>query len=459
MANIHLLGGNSGALSARRACKCRFPCPVLSPPPQPDRFLGRVYHRVSELNSGDRDSQPSDKLHSFIDGLEPNLKDGVHTFNPVTLDAAIAYVERLCDNRRPTINFFLSERSFNNTRSFQRDNRLRYSQNERSSQNFQVARQYSCGQSYGQPSSRQQAFWPRFLGQATTSQDPLPVVFGIEEDLDQIGNEMTAIIFNEIHLENTLLHQHLSSLSLFDQDYALFVLALTSDTEQCSSSNTDKGKQAVRAMTVSKVITALMLNVNNHISVPINLLNQVLNLLGFVSKHPLNVLVDSGCSTNFVSTTLVSKLRLPTHQSFEAFQVELADGSFLQSNKKVQQLQFQIQNYRDQLNFSLMPLSHYDMILGQSWLYQYDPIISFRDHSIRLYHNNQELKLRGLFNTKLITMVYAMQVKRLAQKPLITLWMRKVFGGAAPGTMVLCESEVPYKSYVFCKNTLKIATA
>ncbi|MCO5552502.1 hypothetical protein L7F22_006014 [Adiantum nelumboides] len=171
------------------------------------------------------------------------------------------------------------------------------------------------------------------------------------------------------------------------------------ETEQCSSSNPNEGQQAVRAIRVSKVVTASMLNANYQVSAPINLSNQVLSLLGFVSKHPLNVLVDSGYSTNFVSTTLANKLRLPTQQSVEAFQVELADGPYLQCNKKVQQLKFQIQNYQDQLNFSVMSLSHHDMIFGQSWLYQYDPIISFRDHSIRLYHDNQELELPSLFNT------------------------------------------------------------
>ncbi|MCO5555443.1 hypothetical protein L7F22_008988 [Adiantum nelumboides] len=188
------------------------------------------------------------------------------------------------------------------------------------------------------------------------------------------------------------------------------------ETEQCTTSNPDKGKQVVRAVRVSKMVAALMLNANTNVSVPVNLSNQVLNLLGFVGKHPLNVLVDSGCSTNFVSTTLVNKLRLPTQQSVEAFQLELADGSYLQCNKTVQQLEFQIQNYQDQLGFSVMPLSHYDMILGQSWLYQYEPIISFQDHSIRLFHRNQEVELRGLFNTQPITMLSAMQVKRLVRK-------------------------------------------
>ncbi|MCO5614816.1 hypothetical protein L7F22_069100 [Adiantum nelumboides] len=239
-------------------------------------------------------------------------------------------------------------------------------------------------------------------------QDPLPMVFGIEDHLDKIGSEMIAVIFKErLLLDNTLLlHQHLPPLSQIGKDYALFVMVVIGD----------KGKQAVRAVRVSKVVSTLMLNANTNVSVLVNISNQVLSLLGFVGKHPLNVLVDSGCSTNFVSTMLVSKLRLPTQQSVEAFRVELADGSYLQCNKTVQQLEFQIQDYQDQLGFLVMPLSHYDMILGQSWLYQYDPIISFRDHSIRLYQNNQELELRGLFNTQPITMVCAMQVKHLVRR-------------------------------------------
>ncbi|MCO5589267.1 hypothetical protein L7F22_043233 [Adiantum nelumboides] len=240
------------------------------------------------------------------------------------------------------------------------------------------------------------------------TEDPLPMVFGVEDALDKIGDEMTAKIFKErLLLDNTLLlHQHLPPLSQVDKDYAPFVMVITGD----------KGKQAVRAVRVSKVVSTLMLNANTNVSVRVNLSNQVLSLLGFVGKHPLNVLVDNGFSTNFVSTTLVNKLRLATQQSVEAFQVELADGSYLQCNKKVQQLEFQIQDYQDQLGFSVMPLSHYDMILGQSWLYQYDPIISFRDHSIWLFHRNQEVELRGLFNTQPITMVSAMQVKRLVRK-------------------------------------------
>ncbi|MCO5578432.1 hypothetical protein L7F22_032274 [Adiantum nelumboides] len=386
---------------------------------------------------------PSDKLHSFIDRLEPNLKNDVHKFDPATLDAAIAYVERLGDNRRQGRNFFPGERSFNNNRSFQRDNRGRYSQNQqRSSQNYQTARQFSSGQFFGNQSSGQQSFRPRFSGQATPSQTGSssngfrnrgrPRQDRRRDDRRNFQRETTSGQ-----------HASTSSTPFTSQSSRSGLCTICGgnhrwyecpkrpnpsttrrntnmescpETEQCSTSTPDKGKQAVRAVRVSKVVSALILNANTNVSVPVNLSNHVLSLLGFVGNHPLNVLVDSGCSTNFVSTMLISKLRLPTQQSVEAFQVELADGSYLQCNKKVQQLEFQIQDYKDQLGFSVMPLSHYDMILGQSWPYQYDPIISFRDHSIWLFHRNQEVELHGLFNTEPITMVSAMQVKRLARK-------------------------------------------
>ncbi|MCO5607651.1 hypothetical protein L7F22_061849 [Adiantum nelumboides] len=214
--------------------------------------------------------------------------------------------------------------------------------------------------------------------------DPLPMVFGIEDDLDKISNEMTAVIFKE-RLTTSGQHASTSSASSTSQSSRSGFCIICNgnhrwyecpkrpnpsttrrntnmescpETEECSTSNPNKGKQAVRAVRVSKVVSTLMLNANTNVSIPANLSNEVLSLLGFVGKHPLNVSVDSGCSTNFVSTMLVSKLRLPTQQSVEAFQVELVDGSYLQCNKKVQQLEFQIQDYQDQLGFSVMLLSH-----------------------------------------------------------------------------------------------------
>ncbi|MCO5566498.1 hypothetical protein L7F22_020175 [Adiantum nelumboides] len=82
-------------------------------------------------------------------------------------------------------------------------------------------------------------------------QDPLLMVFGIEDALDKIDDEMTTEIFKErLLLDNMLLlHQHLPPFSQVKKDYAPFVMVITGD----------KDKQAVRAVRVSKVVSALML--------------------------------------------------------------------------------------------------------------------------------------------------------------------------------------------------------
>ncbi|MCO5591329.1 hypothetical protein L7F22_045311 [Adiantum nelumboides] len=138
-------------------------------------------------------------------------------------------------------------------------------------------------------------------------QDPLPMVFGIEDALNKIGDGMTVEIFKErLLLDNTLLlHQHLPPLSQVDKDYAPFVMVITGD----------------------KVVSALMLNANINVSVPVNLSNQVLSLLGFVDKHPLNVLVDSDVPSIFLGF-----INMIPSSSFEI----ILFGFFIHRNEEVE---------------------------------------------------------------------------------------------------------------------------
>ena len=144
--------------------------------------------------------------------------------------------------------------------------------------------------------------------------------------------------------------------------------------------------------------------------------SQVLSFQGTVHNQLVNILIDSGCTNNFVSTHLVQRLKLRTTRSAHSSTIELADGSKLQCNARVPGLAFSIQHYRDRLDFEVMPLSLYDMILGQTWLYQYDPQISFRSHSIQLLKDRHPLELFGAFNDQPIPMISALQVKRLVRK-------------------------------------------
>ncbi|MCO5554469.1 hypothetical protein L7F22_007998 [Adiantum nelumboides] len=90
---------------------------------------------------------------------------------------------------------------------------------------------------------------PMKAKQHLLKQDPLPMDFGIEDDLDKIDDEMTVVIFNEILLlESTLLHQHLPPLSQVVKDYALFVMVITGDAEPpISPSNASSAAAAAAA--------------------------------------------------------------------------------------------------------------------------------------------------------------------------------------------------------------------
>ena len=138
---------------------------------------------------------------------------------------------------------------------------------------------------------------------------------------------------------------------------------------------------------------------------------QVLQLLGSIHKKTVLVLIDSGCSTNFVSTALVHKMNLPTVPSPRHFDVELADGSLSHCTTLVPKLSIRIQKYRDKIDFDIMPLSRYDMILGQPWLYEYDPLISFRNHSLQFVQNGNLVELSGIRDQTQVPSISALQAK------------------------------------------------
>ena len=98
----------------------------------------------------------------------------------------------------------------------------------------------------------------------------------------------------------------------------------------------DKGKQMANPIVMQSVCPVDQEATCPHgrpIRIPLE--SQVLSLLGNVHNLPINILIDSGCTNNFVSTTLVQRLKLRTTRSPQSSTIELADGSMLQCNTRV----------------------------------------------------------------------------------------------------------------------------
>lgn len=119
-----------------------------------------------------------------------------------------------------------------------------------------------------------------------------------------------------------------------------------------------------------------------------------MKLRGRVMSKDVMVLIDSGCTHNFINSKVVKALGLkPT--PLDPYVVHLPDGSNQLWNRQVKNVPLRIQTYYDLLTFGIMDLAHIDVILGQQWLFAKDPRISFRKHTVELDHNGKRLKLVG----------------------------------------------------------------
>ena len=121
---------------------------------------------------------------------------------------------------------------------------------------------------------------------------------------------------------------------------------------------------------------------------------------GEVNGIPVQFLVDSGASGNFISEHLVSEHDLRTVRSHEKMQVHLADGSMRASNRIVQGAQVTYEEHAEFLDFHVMKLPKYDAILGKSWLDRWNPSIDWRAGTISIQVGKKIVVLESDYSTK-----------------------------------------------------------
>ena len=82
----------------------------------------------------------------------------------------------------------------------------------------------------------------------------------------------------------------------------------------------------------------------------------------------IKVLLDCGSTTNFISSRLVQKYRLPSTNIARVQVVKLADGSIHNTCKIVNTLQLYIKNNTINENLLILPIDSFDVILGMPFL-------------------------------------------------------------------------------------------
>ena len=86
---------------------------------------------------------------------------------------------------------------------------------------------------------------------------------------------------------------------------------------------------------------------------------------GKINDHEATILIDNGCTHNFVSKEFAKRAGLKTQEAPYSYEVELADGHGTQAWEEfAAKVPISIQEYEDHIDFDIMKIGRYDAILG-----------------------------------------------------------------------------------------------
>jgi hypothetical protein len=100
---------------------------------------------------------------------------------------------------------------------------------------------------------------------------------------------------------------------------------------------------------------------------------RTMRLEGLIQGKEAIILVDSGSSTTFIDQEFAKSLNC-VPEVITTIQVQVANGHTLHCSSTVRQLSWSMDNYKFTSDMNVLPLAHFDIILGMDWLEAYSPM-------------------------------------------------------------------------------------
>jgi hypothetical protein len=117
---------------------------------------------------------------------------------------------------------------------------------------------------------------------------------------------------------------------------------------------------------------------------------------GQIQQLPILILLDSGSSTSFISQELVTRLSVLPVQC-NPFFVRVANGQTMQCVSLLRGAVWTIGNYQFQHDLKILPLGHYDIILGMDWLQLFSPMkVDWRRRWFAIPYSGTTVLLQGI---------------------------------------------------------------
>jgi predicted aspartyl protease len=122
--------------------------------------------------------------------------------------------------------------------------------------------------------------------------------------------------------------------------------------------------------------------------------NKPITFNGLVDLYLARILIDCGATTNYISESFAKKYGIYIEASTNTTNTKLADGTTLNVKHTAPDLQVHIQDYIDEINADVIPLTHYDMVLGISWLEKYKASVHHSSRVITLEYEGNTIILQ-----------------------------------------------------------------
>lgn len=124
--------------------------------------------------------------------------------------------------------------------------------------------------------------------------------------------------------------------------------------------------------------------------------SRTMKLQGSIQGYPLLILVDSGSSHTFLSQKVADQL-VGVMSLMDPITIQVANGNVLQCSSHIPSGTWITRNCSFTSNLKVLPLHHYDLILGMDWLECFSPMkVHWKLKWMAIPYQNSTVVLNGI---------------------------------------------------------------
>ena len=143
---------------------------------------------------------------------------------------------------------------------------------------------------------------------------------------------------------------------------------------------------------------------------------------GQLGELPIHILLDSGSTHSFVSSTVAAKCS-GVQTLYPSLRVQVANGQQVVCSQHLPDAQWAIQGVQFHSDLKVLPLSSYDLILGMDWLSIHSPMnVHWAQHWLQIPYQQSTVLLQGLWVDLSVGSVLQLNLNENTPPDVISEW-------------------------------------